>query len=513
MSSILVEYNSNTQTLQAEPGQLLLDVLRQNGLSVSAPCGGNGTCGKCRVTLVTDQNSTQILACQTRVENDCRIRLKLSSNGVICTHTQTNLSFTPLLRNGFGAAIDLGTTTIAIRLFDLSTANQVAQISDWNIQRSYGGDVITRCQYCMEHDNGLEVLSHLIRQQILQLLTQMCAEKNIPFRNITEICLSGNTVMQHLVTQNSPISIALAPFTPKLFFDRPFTDHLGNADVFYSPCVSGYVGGDITAGLLACGLDQKEEISLFLDIGTNGEMALYSHGRFVCCAVASGPAFEGAGITCGMSSTQGAVCHVQWTPNGPEYEVIGGGTPKGLCGSGLLDLLAVLLKLGAVDESGYLLPPEDAPSFFSQWLGEDEDGNGIFYLTSDKSIFFTARDVRQLQLAKAAVAAGISVLMEHTGLSFSDLNTLYLAGGFGCHMSAQSAVAIGMLPEALQAKIRCVGNSSLSGTSTVLLDPAKRKNLLDIQKKCQYLELSGNTSFNYYFPEHMTFDKEESPWK
>lgn len=513
MSSILLEYNSNTKKMQAEPGQILLDILRQNGLSISAPCGGNGTCGKCRVTLETDQNTFQVLACQTRIEKDCRVRLDLALDGTICTQSQIGLPCTPLLRKGFGAAIDLGTTTIAIRLFDLSTANQVAQISNWNIQRPYGGDVITRCQYCMEHDNGLEVLSHLIRQQILQLLTQMCTEKNIPLQNITEICLSGNTVMQHLVTQNSPISIAVAPFIPKLFFDRPFADRLGNANVFYSPCVAGYIGGDITAGLLACGLDQKEEISLFLDIGTNGEMALCDHGRFVCCAVASGPAFEGAGISFGMSSTQGAICHVHWKQNAPEYEVIGGSTPKGLCGSGLLDLLAMLLELGAVDESGYLLPPEDAPSSLSQWIGEDEDGNGIFYLTADKSIFFTAHDVRQLQLAKAAVAAGISVLMEYSGHSFSDLNTLYLAGGFGSHLSAQSAVAIGMLPEALQTRILCVGNSSLSGTSTVLLEPAKRKNLLDIQKKCQYLELSGNTSFNHYFPEHMTFDKEEFPWK
>lgn len=513
MSSILVEHNSKIQRIHAEPGQILLDILRQNGFPVTAPCGGNGTCGKCRVTLEQNQMVAQVLACQTRIEGDCRIHLELASDGIICTDTNTELPCIPQLRKGYGAAIDLGTTTIAIRLFDLSTAHQTAQISDWNSQRPYGSDVITRCQYCMEHDNGTQLLASLIRQQILQLLTRLCSENHIPFQEVTEICLSGNTVMQHLVTQTSPVSIAVAPFSPKLLFDQPFSDRLGNADVFYSPCVAGYIGGDITAGLLACGLDHKNKVSLFLDIGTNGEMALCDHGQFVCCAVASGPAFEGAGISCGMSSTQGAICHVRWNQTAPEYEVIGGGTPKGLCGSGLLDLLAMLLELGVVDESGYLLPPEEAPTFLSQWLDEDEDGNGIFYLTSDRSIFFTARDVRQLQLAKAAVAAGISVLMEHTGRSFSDLNTLYLAGGFGSHLSAQSAVAIGMLPEALQAKILYVGNSSLSGTSVVLLEPEKRKNLLSIQRNCKYLELSGNTSFNYFFPEHMTFDKEEFPWK
>ena len=513
MSSILVEFNSSIWNLHAQPGQTLLDVLRQAGLAVSAPCGGNGTCGKCHVTLETMEGTTQVLACQTSVTDDCRIHLELESGGRICAQDFVSSEYHLHSRKGYGAAIDLGTTTIAIRLFDLFSGEEVAQISDWNCQRPYGNDVITRCQYCMEHSDGLEFLSHLIRQQILKLLSQMCNEINIAPQEVTELCLSGNTVMQHLFSEISPVSIAVAPFRPTLLFEQPLNYHLGSAALFYSPCVSGYIGGDITAGLLSCGLDSKDKLALFLDIGTNGEMALWDHGHFVCCSVASGPAFEGAGISCGMSSTQGAISHVRWNQGKPEYEVIGGGVPKGLCGSGLLDLLAMLLELGAVDESGYLLPPEEAPCALSNWLGEDEQGNGIFYLTSDQTIYFTASDVRQLQLAKAAVAAGISVLMEHTGHILSQLDTLYLAGGFGTHMNPRSAIAIGMLPQTIETRIVCVGNSSLAGTSMVLLDPSKREKLLDIQKSCNYLELSGNAVFNHFFPEHMTFDKEESPWK
>ena len=190
--------------------------------------------------------------------------------------------------------------------------------------------------------------------------------------------------------------------------------------------------------------------------------------------------------------------------------MIGGGEAKGICGSGLLDLLAMLLELGIVDESGYLLPPEDAPEGYEAWLDEDEDGNGCFWLTDE--VYFTAADVRQLQLAKAAVAAGISVLMREADVSFDEIDQLVLAGGFGSHMSARSAVTLGMLPEALLDRVVSVGNSSLTGASMALLNEERRAELMKIQKKCKYLELSGNSAFNQLFPEHMTFDKEEFPW-
>ena len=173
----------------------------------------------------------------------------------------------------------------------------------------------------------------------------------------------------------------------------------------------------------------------------------------------------------------------------------------------------MLLDLGIVDESGYLQPPDDLDENFAPWLEEDEDGNGIFHLTHDRSISFTVRDVRAIQLAKAAVAAGISVLLEQSRLTLRDIDTLYLAGGFGSHLNPDSAVAIGMLPEALRNKIISVGNAALTGASMALLDPINRTALLDIQRSCTYLELSGHAGFNRLFPEHMTFDKEDSPWK
>lgn len=514
MSRVLVIQAGKERELTTLPGENLLEVLRRGGYAVSAPCGGNGTCGKCLVTLLEDDGETdRVYACRFPVLRDLRVLLDESpGDGLICTDgTKLPMQLSPN-RQGYCAAVDLGTTTVALKLFDLSTGQEVASASAWNRQAPYGADVITRCQYCMEHPDGTEHLSILIRAQIHVLLEQACEKSGVKQESVKEIYLAGNTVMEHILFGLSPASIAVSPFTPTTLFDDGRIFSLNGIPLFPAPCVAGYVGGDITAGLLSCGLLDKPGQHLFLDIGTNGEMALGGKDGFLCCAVASGPAFEGAGITCGMTSTDGAVSHVSWTDGAPELTVIGNGTPKGICGSGLLDLLAMLLELGIVDETGYLQPPDEVDGNFSPWLDEDEDGNGIFYLTSDRRIFFTAADVRQLQLAKAAVAAGISVLTEAAGISLSDIDTLYLAGGFGSHLSAQSAAAIGMLPRALLEKIVCVGNASLSGAGLALLDTDARLKLSAIQKSCRYLELSGNQSFNTLFPEHMTFDEEESPW-
>lgn len=509
MSRVRVIWAEKTEEFSAKSDENLLEVLRRNGISVTAPCGGNGTCGKCRVTLRRAGVEESVLACRTKVQGDCTVLLETAEGGVICADGG-DIPLQTDGKSGLGAAVDLGTTTVAVKLFDLSDGTEIGSRSAWNAQAPYGGDVITRCQFCMERSDGLDTLKTLVQKQISELIAGICDDTGRKTGEVTEIFLAGNTVMQHILWGLSPVGIAVAPFRPESLFDGGETADLAGVPLRCAPCVAGYVGGDITAGLLASGLHESTGRSLFLDVGTNGEMALGGADGFLSCAVASGPAFEGAGITCGMASTAGAVSHVRWNGSEPELEVIGGGVPKGICGSGLLDLLAMLLELGIVDESGYLLSPEDAPEGFGAWLDEDENGNGCFWLTDE--VCFTAADVRQLQLAKAAVAAGISVLMQEAGVSFDEIDHLVLAGGFGSHMSARSAVAIGMLPEALLEKILCVGNSSLAGASMALLSTEKQEQLLDIQKNCNYLELSGNIAFNDLFPEHMTFDKEESLW-
>ena len=499
MSRVLVEHKGGTSLLEALPGESLLDLLRRGGFRISAPCGGNGSCGKCRVRLGGGQ---EVLACRTPAA-DCRVIIE-EDGGLICTDTGGTAAVTDG-REGLGAAVDLGTTTVAVKLFDLSDGHELGTKSAWNAQSPYGADVITRCQYIMEHEDGLGRLSGLIREQVFAL-----ADKLRDGRKIDEFFIAGNTVMEHIFMELSPVSIATAPFKPLRLFDGGEVFKAGDGALFCAPCVAGYVGGDITAGLLASGLYEKEECSLFLDVGTNGEMALGGRDGFLCCAVASGPAFEGAGISCGMASADGAISRVRWEQSGPVVQVIGGGEPRGICGSGLLDLLAMLLSLGIVDETGRLLPPDEAPEGFDRWLFEDENGNGIFYLTD--AVFLSAADVRQLQLAKAAVAAGIAVLTETAGISPDKIDRLYLAGGFGVHLNPCSAAAIGMLPDCLKDKTVCLGNSSLAGASMALLDREKRGELLKIKEKCRYLELSGNQDFNRLYPEHMMFGEEDEAW-
>ena len=488
MSTLTIYNNGKKSEYFFAPGDDLLKLLRERGFAVDAPCGGHGLCGKCRVLLDRGGGEESVLACAVTPEDDCTVWLSDGGADLSWNETAGN-TFVKTGRSGFGAAVDLGTTTVAVSLFDLQSGRKLGSLSRWNAQRSFGADVITRISYCMEHPEGLKELSAVIRRQLRDMMDELCAENGLALSDIKEIFLAGNTVMQHIFAGISPNSIAAAPYTPASFFDGGEPLMLGEIPVVLSPCVAGYVGGDITAGLLGAGLNERAGRSLFIDVGTNGEMALGGADGFVSCAVASGPAFEGALIRCGMPAAKGAVNRVWLTEEGLGFEVLGGGEAEGLCGSGLLDLAACLLELGYIDESGA--------------LEENEDGEAVFYLTD--RVYLDQRDVRQLQLAKAAVAAGVRILLESEGIGFEELDALYLAGGFGSRLRPESAVRIGMLPKEMLGRIKAAGNTSLAGAERALLDPETRTELNDIKNKCAYIELSSCKQFNDCFVDEMTF--------
>ena len=467
-----------------------MGLLRENGYYISAPCGGLGICGKCKVRLIRDGKEESVLACRTTLETDCTVCLPDEEADLSWNETAAEVKLKQE-RQGFGAAVDLGTTTVALRLFNLSDGKALGNISQWNEQKSCGADVITRIGYCIDNENGLEHLGDTIRGQISEMLSQLCSEHGVPLSEVKEIFLAGNTVMQHIFTGISPDSIASAPFLPKSYFDDGKPYMLGEIPVYTAPCVAGYVGGDITAGILSTGINGKRGKSLFIDVGTNGEMALGDENGFAACAVASGPAFEGAGISCGMPAAYGAINKVELCDEGLSYEVLGGGEAKGICSSGLLDLAACLLELGYIDESGCL---------------SDDDGEDCFYLTDE--VYISQKDIRQLQLAKAAVAAGIKLLMQKENLSFDDIEALYLAGGFGNRLRPESAVRIGMLPAEMKDKIRTAGNTSLAGACLALLDSESRSKLNEIKEKCRYIELSSSLDFNDCFVDEMSFPED-----
>lgn len=499
MSSITLKSKSASRTFDFNEGENLLSVLQRNAVPVSAPCGGNGKCGKCKVNIVRPNGEETVLACKTPAEDGMTVLAVESEGAAVCDSFEYENSDYGADGEGYGIAVDLGTTTVAAALTELSSGKILRKTSAMNAQSVYGADVISRTQYTIENENGLDILCGTVNAQINRMADELCTDCGVK-RAETKLFIAGNTIMQHICASLSPKSIASAPFTPVTLFENSNK---------YSPCVSGYVGGDITAGMLAVGLHKSKDLCIFVDLGTNGEMAIGNAEGIVCCSVASGPAFEGADITCGMAGTTGAINHISFSDGEFVFTTIGDAEPRGICGSGIIELTACLLRLGIIDASGYLQPPDEVDGDFGEVLGEDEDGNGIVYITKDKRVFFTARDVRRIQLAKAAVAAGIEILMQEIGASPEDVRTIYLAGGFGTYIDVKSAVEIGMLPGGTLEKVKSVGNSSLAGAVLALCSSRAAGELSHIPALCRYVELSGDRRFNDLFADNMAFYEED----
>ena len=458
-------------------GETLLELLRNNGIYVSAPCGGKGTCRQCKVKV----NGISQFACRTVAKADMKVELpKTGSEKVLADHLNI-----PPGGEGLGLSADIGTTTVAVYLYDLSSGKCLGKTGAMNDQRSFGADVISRIQYAGTPE-GLENLSLAIRGQICSMAEELCPDLS----RITYISIAGNTVMEHLFAGLDPTGIGVAPFTPvSLFGEEHYASDylegfLSECRIYLCPAVAGYVGGDITAGIMSSEAWQSAGTVLFIDVGTNGEMAMGNKDGFTCCATAAGPAFEGAGIECGSVAQDGAINTVS---QDLDFTVLGNTEPLSICGSGLIDAVAALLKNGIIDETGLL---------------EDER-----YKFSEK-VYISRKDIRNLQLAKAAIRAGIETLLKKSGNSFDDIDEVLIAGGFGSYLDVTSACIIGMLPPALVKKARYVGNCAGKGASLALTYEGRR-NLKKIAELCQYEELSASHLFNNEYIDAMMFDEWE----
>ncbi len=505
--TVTIEQDGQMRRIQAESGMLLAELLRREGMAVPMVCGGMGRCGKCHVQV----NGKLALACRTRIRGDEAVRLPEARQSMTVAQTAKGIEFPLTARTGLGAAVDIGTTTVVLYLLDLETGKQMAVVSGENSQRAFGGDVISRIQACRRPE-GLAEQSALIRGQVQRFLERACQKAGRMPEEVRCFSVAGNTVMEHLFAGLDPTPIGTAPFTPASLFGtqapaREFDLTAGEgATVYLAPCVAGYVGGDITAGLLSCGIHREEKPCLFLDLGTNGEMAVGNRDGFVTCAVAAGPAFEGGEITCGSTASPGAIHRVWLEDDRLNYSTVGGRPAKSICGSGLLDLLSALLEAGAVDESGYFCEAEEYEgSTALPGLGED-DGGVCLWLDPGKRVRFTAGDVRKLQLAKAAVAAGIKTLLAETGLEEKDIAKVYLAGGFGSFMNRESACRLGLLPSSMLSRIESMGNSAGRGAADWLISDEAREELNVVAEGCRYLELSGHKVFGSYYIECMGFE-------
>lgn len=510
--NITVLLESGPLVLPARQGQTLLDALRQHGgLPVHAPCGGQGTCQKCTVYLSGPGGEAPVLACRTPAQDGLVLRLPPAAPLAVELHggPSTALQPAPGLE-GYGVACDIGTTTVVCHLVELSTGRVAATAGEGNAQRPYGGDVIARIKASME--GRRPALTAAITGQLCRMIGELCRAAGVPMERVGRMAAAANTTMCHLLAGLPPDGMGAAPFSPvSLFGDCHDARALGlpfDGEVYLCPAVSGYVGGDITADLLAAGLDRADVPALLIDVGTNGEMALGCGNKFVCCSTAAGPAFEGAQIRFGMTAAAGAVSAVRLEGGAVVCDVIGGGEAVGLCGSGLIDAVAVMLELGAVDETGRMLdveedddiPEEAAPYLF---LLDDEPA---FRLAGEVAV--TQQDVRRLQLGKGAIAAGIRVLLDSYGAHFGQVGELLLAGGFGSYIRPESAARIGLIPAELLGVTRAVGNAAAQGALEALVSSDARSRLARIQKAMDYRELSGLPQFNDAYMDAMMFPEE-----
>lgn len=418
-------------------------------------------------------------------------------------------------QRSYGLAFDIGTTTVVGMLLNLNNGATEAIGSALNQQAAYGADVISRISYSTLHEDGLEELSDKVILTLNGIIDRLLAEAAVSPDEVYEVVVAGNATMMHLLLGLRPEAIGVTPFIPVAESMLQFhAKELGLsiyplAQVHILPHFGAYVGGDLVGGLVATGMAQEEGIRLLVDVGTNGEIILGSIARTVATAAPAGPAFEGAQIKCGMRASEGAIEVVTITPYEIELKTIGDMPPIGICGSGLLDVVAQLRLVGLLDASGRFVSDEEAHMLVSEEIASrlitDENGMRAFVLaTTEESgqaqpIVLTQRDVRELQFAKGAIAGGISVVMRELGITADDLEEIYLAGSFGSYINPQSARIIGLVPPVPVERIKAVGNAAGEGAKMALLSFRQREIANSLPSIVEYHELSGRADFNDSF--------------
>jgi uncharacterized 2Fe-2S/4Fe-4S cluster protein (DUF4445 family) len=421
----------------------------------------------------------------------------------------------------YGIAFDLGTTTVVATLLDLSTGTPLAVSSMLSKQQPLGADVISRISATMLDPENLDRLTGLAQASLRELTTEVCAQAGVDPLDVYEVALAGNATMTHLALGIDPEPLGVAPFIlaarllPEvLAADLGLGDVHPRARAVVLPAFGAYVGGDITAGLLAAGMNRDARTRLFIDVGTNCELVLGGRDWLLATAAPAGPAFEGAAIRCGMRAADGAIESVELSGDGVALKVIGDRDPVGLCGSGLVDAVASLISAGLLDRSGRFVPEDQAAAtapglaarltslgnervFVLHWLDEPGD--------VEHSIFLTQRDVRELQFAKAAIASGWQVLLEEAGLAQADVQQVLLAGSFGSYLSPASAIKLGLVPKLPVLRIVSAGNVAGEGAKMALLSVRERAAALALLEEVRYVELSDHADFNDRFIGQLEF--------
>ena len=520
---------------QVEPGEKVLNAALAHGIEIDAPCAGNGTCGKCRVRLISgalempdnprlsyaDREDMWYLACQSRVIGDAAVWVPSSARAFKQDIATADLSTPEELERydkaiaaifsagiqpgcsctGCGIAIDIGTTTVTGALLDLSSGNVLAKASRGNGQIKYGADVINRIIQ-QSRPGGKERLQKAVKEEtIFPIISALLKESGKEPGDISRVVIAGNTTMEHLFMGADGQSIRLEPYVPQflelsgLKAAREGLPASEDADLILAPNVGSYVGGDITAGVLDTLMWNSPEMTLFIDLGTNGELVLGNSDYMLCCACSAGPAFEGGDISCGMRATTGAIdsIHLDDETLEPRYTLIAGDRPAGLCGSGLISIIGELFRTGAISAKGKFIRQSDRIRY------DEYGGNYIVASAAEsaggKQIEITEGDIDNFIRAKGAIFSAIRTMLKSLDMSVDDIDKIIIAGGIGSGIDIEKAIGIGMLPKSDLGKYSYIGNSSLTGACAMLLSEEAEKKVFEIAGNMTYIELSTEPGY------------------
>lgn len=610
-SLVTVTFLPSGKVTQVEPGEPLRNIIGSSDIDLRMPCGGKGSCGKCKVIFQsgvpaitpTDEdvlNEMELaqgyrLACQAAISDDAVIFVPngdgMKSSKVLTVGTARKVNNSPVItkkhavipkpsisdqrsdlsrvieafeivventefpltflrsisgvmRNSnfdvtcvfaneipialepgdttwecYGVAFDIGTTTLAGYLMDLNSGVQVSVASAMNPQARVGDDVISRISYVMEDSDGLEALRSSVVDELNGIISALLDGTGISRDRVYEAAIVGNTCMTHLFMGIDPRHLAMSPYVPavsqSLYLDAKEIGFAINefGKILVLPCIAGYVGADTVGVILASDIYESEKMTLAVDIGTNGEIVLGSKNKLAACSTAAGPAFEGAHIKHGMRAAPGAIDSVWMDGNDLQFTTVANKPATGICGSGLLDVIIFMLKAGIIEDGGRIVDVDEIPDEFAHLrtrVVDGERGNDFILANADQTstgepIVITQRDVREVQLAKSAIAAGILTLMEELSVGTDDLDRIILAGAFGNYVRKESAIAAGMLPNVPLSKVHSVGNAAGEGAKLALISSDIRRDADKIGSQVDYIELTTNMGFQEKFADALMF--------
>lgn len=487
MPILTVKQKNEDVMIEFEKGALLDELLIANGIKIPHACCGLGKCGKCAVDIegdISEETASEReigkrLACRTVLYGDAVVML-CSDDKIASIEAGSNvISDFEDSTDDVGVAIDVGTTTIVVKVYDLSNGKCIGIKTATNPQTAVSGDVIGRIGEAIH--GKADILKKTVNDTVESMINGVLQEHNLP-QVVNNAVITGNTSMLYLYTGHNTKKLASYPFTTDTLFD--FEQTLNNTCTYYPPCVSAFVGADLLCAVLVSKMTEKEEVSLLCDIGTNNEIALYKNGVLSVTSTAAGPVFEGAGILHGCAGIEGAIDKLHIENGMISLHTIGEKDPCGICGSGVIDAVAVGLKMGIIDNNGSM--KSDIRLY-----------NGVC---------FTQDDVRAVQLAKSAVVSGIYKLMEDCNVDINDIDSFYIAGGFGSHLNVDNAEYIGLIPKGLAKKARVMGNAAIDGASELLINKESRIKIRNIAHSCRCVNLGGNERFNKLYIKNMSFD-------